>query len=121
MLSAVPVTVLWELVIPTQRSSLADQFNSGHTPDWYKSLPANVKSYFSEVKSQVDAGLLTATPTSNTAASPTATASATPSSSPSGSPTPSASQGLAPARPTGGALTASVAGAIGVLGVVLAL
>ncbi|KAJ5106065.1 hypothetical protein NUU61_003412 [Penicillium alfredii] len=110
ILAVVPVSVLWELINPQQRSSLASQFKAGSTPAWYQSLPADVKSYMSVVRSQVSAGALTASETS------TATSAAT--TSQSGAPTTTSSQGMA-AQPTG--LTASVIGALGVLGLALAL
>ncbi|KAJ5593973.1 uncharacterized protein N7459_000181 [Penicillium hispanicum] len=120
ILSAVPVTVLWELVDQSSRSSLASDFSAGSTPTWYGSLPSNVKSYMSVVRSQISGGALTATTglayqtTSGagaTATAATVTATATGSTS--------TSTGLAAAQPTG--LTASLIGALSVLGLALAL
>ena len=99
-----PVTVIWELIDPQSRSLLASQFSAGTTPTWYNSLPTDVKSYMSVVKSQISAGALTATTTGSTSATKTGATST--------------SSGMA-AQPT--ALTASVIGALGVLGLALAL
>lgn len=128
MLSEVPMTVLLEMVNPDRRSSLASQFSAGNTPAWYKNLPTDMKSYFSVVKSQIEDGALTTTSMpsntgasplpSNTGASPLPTATA--SSSPSGSASASTAKAMAPAQPTG-AITGSVVGALGVLGLALAL
>jgi hypothetical protein len=104
ILSVVPITVIWELIDPQSRSILASQFSAGTTPAWYNSLPTDVKSYMSVVKSQISAGALTATTTGTSSA---AKAGAT-----------STSSGMA-AQPT--ALTASVMGALSVLGLALAL
>ncbi|KAJ5965792.1 hypothetical protein N7481_012506 [Penicillium waksmanii] len=117
IISAVPMTVLWELIDQESRRSLASEFSAGTTPAWYSSLPSDVKSYMSVVRSQVKAGVLTQTPT------PTATGTATGSQTGTGMATATAtgssstSSGLA-AQPT--AITA-VVGALGVLGLALAL
>lgn len=109
ILSVVPITVLWELIEPASRSSIESQFKAGSTPAWYTRLPSDVKSYMSVVKSQIDAGVLTATSTS---ASTTATgASATAASS--------TSSGLAVQATPG--LEVSILGALGVVGVALVL
>ncbi|GLI80695.1 hypothetical protein PoHVEF18_009052 [Penicillium ochrochloron] len=127
ILSVVPVTVLWELINPQSRSSLASAFSAGSTPAWYSSLPADVKSYMSVVKSQISGGALTATTglayettTTKTGASATGTGSATGGSTGGSAGATSTSKGLAvAAQPTG--LTASVVGALGVLGLALVL
>ncbi|KAJ5768168.1 hypothetical protein N7533_000751 [Penicillium manginii] len=115
IISAVPMTVLWELIDQESRRSLASEFSAGTTPAWYSSLPSDVKSYMSVVRSQVKAGVLTQTPT------PTATGTATGSQTGTGTAaatgSTSTSKGLA-AQPT--AITA-VVGALGVLGLALAL
>lgn len=113
ILSVVPLPVLWELINPASRSSLASKFSAGSTPAWYKSLPTDVKSYMSVVSSQIAAGALTATPTPTPAAT-SATATPTPTAGAS-----STSSGLGVQATAG--LGASVVGALGVLGVVLAL
>ncbi|KXG46619.1 uncharacterized protein PGRI_054750 [Penicillium griseofulvum] len=120
ILSVVPVSVIWELINPVERSSLASQFKAGTTPAWYSALPSDVKDYMSVVKSQISAGALTATasetnPTANTGAVATA---ATATGVNSGSASSTSSKGAA-AQPTG--LTVSALGALGVLGLALAL
>ncbi|KAJ5211369.1 hypothetical protein N7472_001508 [Penicillium cf. griseofulvum] len=120
ILSVVPVSVIWELINPAERSSLASQFKAGTTPAWYNALPLDVKDYMSVVKSQISAGALTATasetnPTANSGAAATA---ATATDANSGSASSTSSKGTA-AQPTG--LTVSALGALGVLGLALAL
>ncbi|KAF4276077.1 hypothetical protein CNMCM8812_006365 [Aspergillus fumigatus] len=61
VITALPPSVLMELIIPSQRSALASQFKAGSTPAWYASLPSDVQSYLSVVKSQISEGALTAT------------------------------------------------------------
>ncbi|KAJ5135028.1 uncharacterized protein N7515_004306 [Penicillium bovifimosum] len=117
ILSVVPVSVIWELINPDQRSALGSQFRAGTTPAWYNALPSDVKSYMSVVKAQISDGAHTATtgPTAaNTASIVTATA------------TEGSGSGSATSTSTGGAaqatgLTVSVMGALGVLGLALAL
>ncbi|KAJ5815822.1 hypothetical protein N7447_008055 [Penicillium robsamsonii] len=118
ILSVVPVSVIWELVNPAERSSLASQFKAGTTPAWYGALPSDVKDYMSVVKSQISAGALTATASEDkpTAAN-TGAATATATDGTSGASSTS-SKGAA-AQPTG--LTVSALGALGVLGLALAL
>ncbi|KAJ5155109.1 uncharacterized protein N7500_010548 [Penicillium coprophilum] len=120
ILSVVPVSVIWELINPPERSSLASQFKAGTTPAWYSALPSDVKDYMSVVKSQISAGALTATASESkpTAAKMGAAATATAGDGNSGSASSTSSQGAA-AQPTG--LTVSALGALGVLGLALAL
>ncbi|KAJ6112234.1 hypothetical protein N7523_008295 [Penicillium sp. IBT 18751x] len=108
ILSVVPMTVIWELIDPQSRSILASQFSAGTTPAWYSSLPTDVKSYMSVVKSQISAGALTATATATTTGPMSATKTGAT----------SVSSGMA-AQPT--ALTASMIGALSFLGLALAL
>ncbi|CAG8097009.1 unnamed protein product [Penicillium salamii] len=129
ILSAVPVSVIWELINPEQRKSLASQFNAGTTPAWYSALPTDVKSYMSVVRSQISDGALTATTgayaktatqtqTQSQAQSTSATGadSQSASSSSSSSSTSTSSSAAAPTE-----LTVSVMGALSVLGLALAL
>ncbi|KAJ5511470.1 hypothetical protein N7453_003573 [Penicillium expansum] len=119
ILSVVPVSVIWELINPAERSSLASQFKAGTTPVWYSALPTDVKNYMSVVKSQISGGTLTATTSEKNAAANTgAAAEATATDSNPGGPVSSVSKGAA-AQPTG--LTVSALGALGVLGLALAL
>ncbi|PLB53421.1 hypothetical protein P170DRAFT_376255, partial [Aspergillus steynii IBT 23096] len=119
IVSALPPTALAALVMPAQRASLASDFKAGKTPDWYGSLPTDVKSYLSVVKSQIADGALTAAP--KKAAAQTEPASADASSTGTGGAASSTSSGAAAggAKPTG--LVMGGMGALGVLGVALAL
>ncbi|KAL4895350.1 hypothetical protein BDV59DRAFT_200014 [Aspergillus ambiguus] len=111
----VPPTALAQIVIPAQRSALASDFKAGKTPVWYQNLPTDVKSYISVVKSQIADGALTAT-TQAMAASETPT----PVTTADGAAASTSSEGVAAAaRPTG--VMVSGMGALGVLGVALAL
>lgn len=44
---------------PTKRRSLAEQIRAGTTPEWYSSLPTDVRNYMGTVRSQVQSGALT--------------------------------------------------------------
>lgn len=44
---------------PTKRRSLAEQIRAGTTPEWYSSLPTDVRNYMGRVRSQVQDGALT--------------------------------------------------------------
>jgi hypothetical protein len=117
ILSVVPVSVIWELINPDQRSSLASQFKAGTTPAWYNALPTDVKSYMSVVKSQISDGALTAT---TGLAYQTKSQTQTPAqSTATGTQSGATSTSSSAAAPTG--LTVSVVGALGVLGLALAL
>ncbi|KAI9376117.1 hypothetical protein BJX61DRAFT_531079 [Aspergillus egyptiacus] len=56
IITAVPPTVLAQLLLPSGRSSIASEFQAGNTPDWYEDLPSEVKSYVLAMKSQVAGG-----------------------------------------------------------------
>ncbi|KAJ5367757.1 hypothetical protein N7541_001698 [Penicillium brevicompactum] len=124
ILSVVPVSVIWELINPDQRKSLASQFNAGTTPAWYNALPTDVKSYMSVVKSQISDGALTATTgayakaqtQTQTQTQVKSTSTGSESQSGSGSASSTSSSAAAPTE-----LTVSVMGALGVLGLALAL
>ena len=120
VISVVPMSVVWELMDPQSRSSLAQQFSAGTTPAWYSSLPTDVKSYMTVVRAQISGGALTATTglayASQTSAASTATGTATGASGTGSSS--SSSSGLA-AHPT--VMTGSLIGALGVLGLAVAL
>lgn len=119
--TAVPPTVLAQLMLPTGRSAIASEFQAGNTPSWYQSLPTEVKSYVLAMKSQVGAG--------NVDLNATRTPAPTSSSSASGgdsdgekdgdSPSTQTSSGLA-AHATG-EVAASLAGALGLLGLAVVL
>ncbi|CAG8888762.1 unnamed protein product [Penicillium egyptiacum] len=118
ILSVVPVSVIWELINPAERSSLASQFKAGTTPAWYSALPSDVQDYMSVVKSQISAGALTATAAETHMAANTGTAATATTTTSGGSASSTSSKGAA-AQPTG--LTVSALGALGVLGLALAL
>lgn len=116
---AVPGSVYWDLLDPNSRRALASQISAGNTPTWYHSLPTEVKAYMTIVRSQIAGGALTATTglAYETTATDSSSAGAT---GTAGSAASSTSKGVAPAaQPTG--LTVTVAGALGVLGLALAL
>lgn len=104
IMTAVPLSVLGDLLDSGSRSALASEFQNGSTPAWYQSLPASVKSYISEVNSQIHAGALSAN---------TSVAVAT-----------SSSTAVAMQRaviPTGAAMGVNVLGALGVAGLAMVL
>ncbi|KAJ5161317.1 hypothetical protein N7492_006709 [Penicillium capsulatum] len=120
ILSVVPMPVLWDLINPASRQSLASDFRAGNTPTWYNSLPTDVKNYMSVVREQISGGALTATTGlayETTSASTSSASSSTTDTSDRDRST-STSSGMA-AQATG--LTASTIGAIGVIGLALAL
>lgn len=117
IVSAVPPSALAQLVVPAQRASLASEFKAGKTPDWYTSLPTDVKSYLSVVKKQIADGALTAPPKKAAQTEPaSADASSTGGSAASATSSGAAAGG---AQPTG--LVVGGMGALGVLGIALAL
>ncbi|KAJ5116112.1 hypothetical protein N7456_000460 [Penicillium angulare] len=121
ILSVVPMSVVGELMDANSRSALASQLSAGTTPAWYSSLPADVKSYMAVVRSQISGGALTATTglayqtTSTTASGVSATGTANTATGGT-----STSSGMAvAAQPT--LFAGSMIGALGVLGLALAL
>ncbi|KAE8147823.1 hypothetical protein BDV25DRAFT_168847 [Aspergillus avenaceus] len=108
----VPPTVLAQLMVPAQRSSIASEFQAGRTPSWYNSLPTDVKSYLHAVKKQMSDGALTASPTPTSSSAKDGSAQAASSTS--------SGVGAAGAQPTGGLVMGGL-GALGVLGVAVAL
>jgi hypothetical protein len=103
-MTAVPLSVLGDLLDSSSRSSLASDFQNGSTPAWYQSLPASIKIYISEVNSQIHAGALSAN---------TSVAVAT-----------SSSTAMAAQRvvvPTGAVMGVNVLGALGVAGLAMIL
>lgn len=108
ILTAVPGEVVADLMNPLSRDSLASAFQAGDMPEWYKSLPTGVKSYFSEVAAQMTASSVTYQPTG-----PIATGA------PEGSLRTTSSEALG-STPTG-AVTGSFLVAAGILGAAIAL
>lgn len=117
IITAVPATVLALLMIPARRSSISSEIQAGNTPGWYESLPAEVKSHVSAMKEQVSRGDVdlnaTRTPPPTTTASEIEEES-----DDEDSPATEASTGLG-SRTTGE--MATLAGALGVLGLATAL
>ncbi|PKY00788.1 hypothetical protein P168DRAFT_307235 [Aspergillus campestris IBT 28561] len=113
LVHAIPASALVQLMVPAQRSSLVSDFKAGSTPAWYASLPSDVKSYVSVVRSQIKEGALTKT--SDVQAQKTGDASPS-----SGEAKAKESEGGAmPAQATGGVWAVGAAGAAGLMGVVL--
>ncbi|OOF94248.1 hypothetical protein ASPCADRAFT_407016 [Aspergillus carbonarius ITEM 5010] len=56
VITAVPPTALAQLFVPAKRSALASDFKAGKTPEWYRDLPTDVKSYISVVKREIATG-----------------------------------------------------------------
>ena len=53
LITAIPPTVLPQIIMPAGRSSLLSEFQEGNTPSWYNDLPTDVKSYFSAVAAKM--------------------------------------------------------------------
>ncbi|KAL4863445.1 hypothetical protein BDV12DRAFT_206451 [Aspergillus spectabilis] len=117
IITAVPPTVLAQLLLPTGRSSIASEFQAGNTPSWYENLPSEVKSYVLAIKSQAGAGNvnLSATPTEV----PTAAAESGDDSENGDVPATETSEGLG-ARATG-EVAASLVSVVGLLGLAVML
>ncbi|KAE8376544.1 hypothetical protein BDV26DRAFT_265273 [Aspergillus bertholletiae] len=113
LMTAVPATLIQDLGNPASQSSFISEISAGHLPDWYKSLPGDVKTYLSTAYI-TDAKATGAQKTGDSTATsgPKATGS-------SGSDSKS-STSEAGAAPTG-AIAASLAGAAGILGLAIAL
>jgi hypothetical protein len=101
LITAVPMSVMWDILDPGSRSALASEFQHGSTPAWYQSLPTPVQSYLSVVHSQIQQGALQA----NTSM-PLATS------------TSSGKGALAVATPTG---ALNMVGALGIAGLAMVL
>ncbi|KAK5698568.1 hypothetical protein LTS12_028485, partial [Elasticomyces elasticus] len=59
VITAVPPSALVQIMNPTKRRSLAEQIRAGTTPEWYSSLPTDVRNYMGRIRSQVQDGALT--------------------------------------------------------------
>lgn len=118
LISAVPPTVLVDMVNPSRRSALASDFKAGNTPSWYGALPTDVKSYLSVVKKEVNNGALTAT-TGRAYQTTEAEVSVTTTTMASSTATAATSEGLAPKATSG--VGVSALGALGVVGAALVL
>ncbi|GFF24783.1 hypothetical protein IFM46972_01177 [Aspergillus udagawae] len=139
LMTAIPPSVIAAFANPTAASSIVNEIEQGHIPDWYSSLPDDIKAWASSAAMEEIAGV-SATPTltgssAATATGATATATAAVTSSPSGTSsstknTASGSGASSTSTPSStsshnaaatGAVAVSFAGAAGVLAVALAL
>ena len=113
LMTAVPASLLQDMGNAASRSSFASEISAGNYPDWYKSLPGDVKTYIATAY-QTDAQATGAQKTGDSTATsgPKATGS-------SGSDSKS-STSEAGAAPTG-AVAVGLAGAAGILGLAIAL
>lgn len=109
ILTAVPGDVVADMMNPQSRDSLASALQAGDMPEWYKSLPTGVKSYFSEVAAQMTVSSVNFQPTG-----PIATGA------PEGSLRTTSSEALG-SKPTTGAVAGNFLVAAGILGVAIAL
>jgi hypothetical protein len=116
IITAVPASVLLELAQPSLRSSIASEFAKGNTPEWYQSLPTAVKSYIESLEKQIAGGSvdLSATPSVFSFPAPTTATSDKPS-------VLSTTSSKADAAQATGTVGLSLAAAIGILGVAIAL
>ncbi|KAH6691466.1 hypothetical protein F5X68DRAFT_188557 [Plectosphaerella plurivora] len=115
ILTAVPGSVVLQLIDPTARASVANEFQEGRTPGWYTSLPEEVKTFFEAMAGDIRTGTVVFTVASTPTAEPEGEAQ--------GGDGGSTSTSEDAAMPTGlnrGVLGSAV-GVAGVLGVVLAL
>lgn len=100
---------------------------AGSTPGWVKSLPSNVKDYFSSVVDNVEQAEKTATAAGGdgsdvtAAATPAATTKAGGESESQSTATATSSNAGVAAPAATGAVTMGIAGAVGVLGLAIAL
>jgi hypothetical protein len=104
IMTAVPMSVLGDLLDSESRSSLASEFANGSTPAWYQSLPSSIQSYLTVVHSQINEGALSANTSATVASSSSSTAMAA----------------RAVPAPTG-AMAVNLLGALGIAGLGLAL
>jgi hypothetical protein len=137
LMTAIPPSVIAAFANPTQASSIVNEIDQGHIPDWYSSLPADVKAWASSAAMEEIAGVSATTTLSGSSATTTGAAatavitsshSETPSSArntasvfagASSTSTPSSTSSHNAAAT--GAVAVSFAGAAGVLAVALAL
>ncbi|KAL4876874.1 hypothetical protein BJY04DRAFT_139056 [Aspergillus karnatakaensis] len=117
IITAVPPSVLAQLLLPTGRSSIASEFEAGNTPSWYEELPSEVKSYVLAIKSQVGAGEVNLTASRTPA--PEASSQSGDTTEDSDAPATETSDNYA-ARPTG-EVAAGLAGVVGLLGLAVML
>jgi hypothetical protein len=120
IVTGVPAQVLVQLVSPQGRSSIASEFSAGHTPAWYSALPEPVKSYIVSIKGAIATGGNEYTGTESAIKIPLETGgAASASATGANAPTSTKSKGIAAA--TSLPFAASLGGAMGILGLALAL
>jgi hypothetical protein len=119
IITAVPASILVELVNPSARSAIASEFAAGNTPQWYATLPSPVKSYIEALNSQIRAGQVDLSATPSAFQFPVTTASTGKATGKGDSVATSTSKAVA-AQVTGG-VGMSVAAAVGILGLAIAL
>lgn len=123
IISALPGSVLIDLAMSGPASSIASEFRAGNTPQWYATLPADIKSYVSALAAQRASGGvdLSATPTPvNWAGTSSPSPTGQVANEEGGDVTSSKSKGMG-AQPTQAPLGFSIAAAVGLVGVALAL
>lgn len=118
IITAVPGSVLVELMDSSAKASVASEFNAGVTPAWYNSMQPDVKSWFEQFAREMSTGspVFTVTSTSNSAAG-------TGEGSVEGPAAASSSSKAVGARPTGADwnVVASAVALAGVVGIGIAL
>ncbi|OCK79490.1 hypothetical protein K432DRAFT_393859 [Lepidopterella palustris CBS 459.81] len=123
IMTGVPASVLVQLINPAGRSSIASEFKAGETPAWYSALPEPVKSYIVSIQAAIATGGNAYTGIDTAPIIPLATSGTTGtiSGTASGANAPESTnlKGLG-ARPTA-AFAASIGGALGILGLAIAL
>ncbi|KAL4736195.1 hypothetical protein BDV11DRAFT_18361 [Aspergillus similis] len=119
IITAVPPTVLAQLLLPTGRSSIASEFQAGNTPSWYENLPTEVKSYVLAMKSQVDSGEVDLNATRTPAPTSSSSEDGDGSEENGDGPATETSSGLAPHAT--GEVAASLLGTLGILGLAVVL
>ncbi|KAH7368412.1 hypothetical protein B0T11DRAFT_337582 [Plectosphaerella cucumerina] len=70
ILTAVPGSVVLQLIDPTARASVANEFQQGNTPGWYSSLPEEVKTFFEGMAGNIRTGTAVFTVASTPTAAP---------------------------------------------------
>ncbi|KAL4804138.1 hypothetical protein BDV18DRAFT_162546 [Aspergillus unguis] len=121
IITAVPPTVLAQLLLPTGRSSIASEFQAGNTPEWYRSLPSEVKSYVLAMKSQVSDGEVDLNTTRTAAPTTTPTESANGDSNSEGGDSAATETSSGFAAHATGEVAVGLAGALGLLGLAVVL
>ncbi|OCL13907.1 hypothetical protein AOQ84DRAFT_411041 [Glonium stellatum] len=119
IMTGVPASVLVQLISPSGRSSIAAEFKAGATPSWYQALPSPVKSYIISIQAAIATGGNAYTGTELALAIPLTTTGFVGTVTGANAPTSTKSKGIG-AHPTA-AFAASLSGALGILGLAIAL